>query len=349
MAEPTLFTDVMTPVNPQDGFVALPLDDPRPPAAVPPVPDWDARIATIEGFARTAQEQATASRTDAQRMEERWAQERAAGMQQQERMTALIETLATRFAQSTPAPVLPAQTFGDIIEEVALNPGKKELANQYLANMIAQLRQEMTAPAPSAPGARATDAQRPLSVGEYEARTIARESTAQLKQQLVNDFATRHGDVLNDPEGRTALLQHYAALAQDPLTRALFPVDQEGIAQLELLGQKWDIRLLDRAANDVRQAALTRQDHRAEQGRAVQGAPTQGGGPTTGRPSTPATSAHLPRGILELLKDPAMAQAFTALTGKSDPLVHAKMVFDRSPLKNEWQQQAALLAPATRR
>jgi hypothetical protein len=343
MADSTyLMTDGMTPSPGGEGFVLLPPDDPVLPTGAGV--ETDARMATIETLARTAQEQATATRAEMQRSHEQWAQERATTAQQQDRMTSLIETLAARLAQPAASTAPPPLQFGDIIEEVALNPGKKELANQYMAQVIAQVRQELT----SAPGLGTTraaaDTTRPMTVSEYEART----ASARLQQQLVNDFATRHSDVLNNPDARTALLQRYGTLTQDPMTRAMYPPDPQGVTQIELMGQRWDLRVLDRAAADITQAAVAHRGQRQQQLQQGQDFPTQGGGATVTRPAEASAPQYIPQGTVNLLKLPAMHQALASLFQTTDPRSIAKEVLQRSPRKEEWQHQAAL-AQAGRR
>ncbi len=338
-----LFSDTISPLDP-GGMVALP-PAPTPSPETPPAPlpfDAQPRIAELETLIR---QQADQWRADSQRTQDLFAQEQAQSRQTTERMVGLIESLTQRLAQPATTPP-PARTFGDIIEDVALDPSKKAEAEAYLQERIQQAIAAAQGRSAPSQQAQLPDAQRPMTVQEYETRNLAQ----QLRQQAVSDFASRNTDVLNDPQARTLLMARYAELGNDPMTRYLYPADPSGVSQIELVGKRFDLRVLDRAAAEVRQQRGVQQTQHTQDVDSAQTAPAQMGG-SHQQPPRQSPAPMIPSAIAALLRDPTISKAMQHLTKAKDPRTHAKMIYDHIPqdVRTQWQQQAILARPETQR
>ena len=76
--------------------------------------------------------------------------------------------------------------------------------------------------------------------------------------------------------------------------------------------------------------------------------PTQGSQSPQGQNLATPSPAYMPQGVVDLLRNPAIAAALAANTGQTDPRAQAQDIYERSPLKDEWRREAALLTPRGR-
>ena len=262
----------------------------------------------------------------------RWQRAHEEQQRANQELLARVNTLEQRTTTAPPPAEDPAEAFVAAIEQVALD-GKKEAGTAFAKKFL-------TPSLASTPSPGMTPAQVTALIAEQA-------ETTRLREEASRSLMDRNKDVFSAPDLRPALHAAYTALVNDPMTAILYPPDTRGIAKLEGNGVTYDLRLLDRAAAEVRQgqrlSATAAQEHR-QQGEQF---PAQGGG-AQHAPTSSADQIVVPaefvRGEDALFNDPRIRKAMEVVTGEKDPRKHVEHFYTNAPEldKTKWRQQASL-------
>ena len=154
------------------------------------------------------------------------------------------------------------------------------------------------------------------------------------QQQAVNAVLGQHPE-LSDNGFLTQVIQEYDTLRQDPTTAMLYPEAQDGPQVVAFNGRRFDLRLIDKAANNFKAKAAS--------ANAGQNGPTLEGGSTVSR-SGKSTSPMIPKAFVGdngVFNDPTVMRVLTAAGWGGNTRQHVEKMLKHLPesQRSEWEQQ----------